>query len=69
VPRWVLGCPECGEEFTHSEIDAEYRPPLLDPFSWIADKPELPESGVSLECPNCKKTSVYKRHQLTYRAT
>lgn len=69
VPRWVLGCPHCNQEFTHSEIDTEYRTPLLDPFAWIGDKPELPVAGVGLECPNCKKVSIYKRYQLTYRAT
>jgi hypothetical protein len=42
---------------------------LLDPFAWIGDKPELPDTGISLECPNCKKVAVYKRYQLTYRAT
>jgi hypothetical protein len=69
VPRWVIGCSACGQEFTHSEIDPEQRSPMLDPFSWIGDKPELPEKGVSLKCPHCKKVSVYKRYQLTYRAT
>ena len=29
MPRWVLGCPECNQEFTHSEIDTEYRPIFL----------------------------------------
>jgi hypothetical protein len=68
VPRWVIGCPECGHEFTHSEIDPERRPPMTDLFAWIGDKPKLPEEGVSLACPNCKKMSTYKLYQLTYRA-
>jgi hypothetical protein len=68
VARWVFGCSECNHEFTHSEIDQEHRSPLRDPFDWIGDKPELPDTGVKLECPNCKKVSVYKRYQLTYRA-
>lgn len=68
MPRWVLGCPDCGEEFTHSEADTEYRSPLLDSFAWIGNKPEMPKAGVSLKCPNCSKVTVYKRHQLTYRA-
>jgi hypothetical protein len=41
---------------------------MLDPFASFSDKPELPASGVNLECPNCKEVSVYKRYQLTYRA-
>ncbi len=69
VPRWVLSCPKCEQEFTHTEIQADYRSPQIDPFSWIVDKPEMTKGGASLECPNCKKTSVYNRHQLTYRAT
>ena len=68
LARWVFGCPDCDYEFTHSEIDSEIRPPLLDPFAWIDDKPELPEAGVRLECPSCKKVSVFRRYQLTYRA-
>jgi hypothetical protein len=69
MPRWVVGCPDCDQEFTHSEMATDYQSSLLDPFAWIGDKPEIPEAGVSLECPNCKKVSVYKRYQLTYRAT
>jgi hypothetical protein len=40
----------------------------MDPFSWLGDKPDIAEAGVKLECPQCKKVFVYKRHQLTYRA-
>ena len=67
MARWVLGCPDCNQEFTHSEIDPECRTPRLDPFAWIDEKPELPIAGVKLECPNCHRVSVYKRYQLTYR--
>jgi hypothetical protein len=69
VARWVLGCSDCKQEFAHSEIKQEHQSSLLDPFAWIGDKPEMPDAGVRLECPNCKKVSVYKRHQLTYRAS
>lgn len=69
MPRWVLVCPDCNQNFIHCEIDLEYRIPLLDPFAWIGDKPKVLEAGVSLECPHCKKISVYKRYQLMYRAT
>lgn len=68
MPRWVFGCPDCNQEFTYTEIDVEHRKPFQDPFDWIGDKPKLPEAGTNLECPNCKKVSVYKRYQLTYRA-
>ena len=69
VPRWVLGCPECDREFTHSEIDTSRQPPPLDLYSWIGDKPEMPESGIRVECTHCKKVSLYKRYQLIYRQT
>jgi hypothetical protein len=69
MARWVLGCPDCKEDFTHSRIETESMPSLRDPFAWLGDKPEFPPAGLSLECPNCKKTSVYSRSQLIYRAT
>ena len=69
VPRWVVGCPACSQEFTHSEIDPILANSRLDPFARFADKPEIPENGVSLECPNCKEVALYKRYQLVYRAT
>ena len=69
MPRWVLNCLTCNKEFTHSEIDTERRKSLLDPFAWFGDKPEIPAAGVSLECPHCKNVSVYRRYQLTYRAS
>ena len=67
MPRWVLDCPECNQEFPHSEIDTKRTPSSLDPFSWIADKPDFPDEGIQLRCPHCKKLSVYKRYQLVYR--
>jgi endogenous inhibitor of DNA gyrase (YacG/DUF329 family) len=68
MARWVLGCPECKEDFTHSQINTEPQPTMRDPFAWLGDKPEFPATGLTLECPNCKKTSIYSRTQLVYRA-
>ena len=67
MPRWVLGCPGCNKDFTHSEIKLSAEP--LDPFMWLGDKPEFPVGGLSLQCPNCKATSTYQRNQLVYAAT
>jgi hypothetical protein len=67
VPRWVLECPECNQEFSHSEIDTSRKPFSLDPFAWIGDKPDFPGDGIRLRCPNCDKISVFKRYQLVYR--
>ena len=58
MARWVLDCSDCNQEFTHTEINEEQRPSFRDPFDWIRDHPVLPEAGVRLECPNCKKVSV-----------
>ena len=46
MPRWVLGCPDCNKDFTHSEIKLTAKPP--DPFMWLGDKPEFPVGGLSL---------------------
>jgi endogenous inhibitor of DNA gyrase (YacG/DUF329 family) len=63
MPRWVLYCPICEKEFTHSNIERR------NPEDYYIDpKPEFPAEGLSVECPNCKKSSVYRRHQLVYRA-
>jgi uncharacterized protein (DUF983 family) len=40
---------------------------LMDAFSWIAGKPDFPEEGLTLLCPNCRQGAVYKRHELIYR--
>ena len=68
MPHWILNCPKCKQDFIHSEVAAESRRPLHEPFDWgIDEKPNFPDAGIKLKCPNCKRTSVYKRHQLIYR--
>jgi hypothetical protein len=68
MARWILDCSDCDEEFTYSEIDTDRQPPPIDAFAWIIDKPKIAEAGIPLECPKCKRVSVYKRNQLMYRA-
>ncbi len=66
MPRCLICCPECAHKFVHSEItvdDQGAKPVLI----LRGKKLDIPESGVSLDCPNCKKTSVYKRDQLIYQ--
>ena len=68
--RWVLDCPDCHRDFTHTELcpDDETRQP--DPFmGWPGPKPEFPEGGLALICPNCKKSFVYQRHELIFRTS
>ena len=63
MPRWVLNCPSCQKEFTHTEIERRsFQDYYLEP------KPDFPEEGLSVQCPNCKTSSVYHRRHLTYRA-
>ncbi len=68
MARWVLTCPECKLEFTHSQVQDAYGLSLLDAFSWICNKPELPDDGIRLQCPNCMNEKMYKRYQLIYKA-
>jgi len=64
MPRWIVSCPDCKEEFTHSEIKAElHRDPFTSP-----PKPTLPQEGIKQECPKCHKTAVYRAFELRYRA-
>jgi hypothetical protein len=55
MPHWVLKCPECKIHFTHSEVHIGKE----DYGLWLLpSKPEFPQGGSWLECPNCKKTSL-----------
>jgi len=65
MPQWAFHCPQCNTELTHSQI---YVSSIREPFTFLS-KPELPDGGLKLACPNCQKTSVYLRHQLTYRGS
>ncbi len=65
-PRWVLTCAKCKSEFPHSDV-VDRPPSQRDPFTGTVHKPEFPSDGLSVECPHCKKSSVYQRHQLFYR--
>jgi hypothetical protein len=70
MPRWILGCPDCHDDFTYGEIAAVHETSVHKFIDFLIDKkPDFPITGLSLECPNCKKTSVYKRRQLIYRAS
>ena len=61
MPQNVLNCQHCHKPVTHHEINlaslASYDP-LWDP------KPDFPEGGLRMMCPNCKKSSTYQRHEL-----
>jgi hypothetical protein len=62
MPSWVLNCPGCSKTFPHSQIKQST---MADYF--VPSKPEFPEGGQNLECPNCKKAETYQRTDLRYQ--
>jgi uncharacterized protein (DUF983 family) len=64
--RWMLTCDRCDSEFPHSDV-ADRPASLRNPFTGYVHKPEFPSEGLSIECPHCKKSSVYQRYELIYR--
>ena len=64
MARWALHCPSCDHEFTYSAITHDTTAGSL----WIDAKPEMASTGERLNCPQCKASSLYKRHELVYRA-
>ena len=64
--RWVVTCPKCKTDFTHTFIGKmanESRDPFASP-----PKLKIPEGGSELACQNCGKTSTYRAFDLRYRA-
>jgi len=61
MAQWVVSCPACNREFTHTEIqDGGMR----DAFLWPA-KPKLDADSVK-ECPHCHATTAFLLADLTY---
>jgi predicted RNA-binding Zn-ribbon protein involved in translation (DUF1610 family) len=63
MERWVLNCEKCNVDIAYSEVEK-----VRDPFAAFI-KPEFPNGGLKIDCPNCGETSIYQRHQLVYRAS
>ena len=63
MPHWILSCPACKQDFKYSEVKIKTEGEINDPFAWLETKPELP---AQLECPHCKTSSVFARHELRY---
>jgi len=66
MPRWVLECASCKNEFLYGKI-SETDHPLNDSVTPIVIKPEFSDGGLSVRCPSCRDTCVYERQQLLYR--
>jgi uncharacterized C2H2 Zn-finger protein len=61
MARWMLRCNHCDFVFEHSYIEDSG---LLN--SLESPKPEFPQGGIELECPNCGQTYNYIRIELVY---
>jgi hypothetical protein len=65
MPEWVLGCQHCRKVFSHSKIKPR---PATDPYDPLwPSKPEFPEGGLNLACPDCQLPALYQRFELVYR--
>jgi len=62
MPRWVLNCPLCREDFTYSNSERR----TLDDL-YLDKKPEFPRDGRELQCPHCQASSWFEQAQLRYR--
>ena len=66
MPRWFVTCPQCNQQFTHSQIEpAAMEQARLDPFG-IIPKPAIPSDGDKRTCPQCKTESVFQPFNLSY---
>ena len=65
MPQWVLNCSNCHKVFTHSKINPRPETIPYDPL-WPT-KPDFPNGGLKLACPNCRTPAVYQRFELMYR--
>ena len=67
MPRWVVRCPNCGQIFTHSQIEAAVlKEGFRDPFH-VIPKPAMPQAGDKRTCAVCKAESSFHPHNLLYR--
>ena len=65
TPQWVLSCSNCHKVFTHSKTNPRSATVPFDPL-WPT-KPDFPNGGLNLACPNCRTPAVYQRFELMYR--
>jgi uncharacterized C2H2 Zn-finger protein len=67
MPRWMLKCPKCSHNFTHTKIAlAVIEEAHRDPFG-ILPRPAFSKDGENHTCPSCETESVFQRQQLFYR--
>ena len=62
MPKWVLICSKCKNEFEHSQI-----PDVGLAWLLLAEKPPFAPTGNDYVCPNCGYGATYFRTNLLYR--
>lgn len=68
MPRWVVTCPNCRSEFTHTLVRDLTQGALTRDVFASPPKPPIPEGGSRLDCPNCGGSQAYQISDLRYRA-
>src|SRR5207245_2309887 len=64
--RWIVTCPKCKKEFTHTDIRAMATGVGTRNLFVSLQKPTMPEGGTELKCQHCGKPSTYRRFDLLY---
>jgi hypothetical protein len=63
--QWFLNCHQCRKYFKHSDIEPRPTNHLSDYDPLWPYRPDVPEEGFQMACPNCGETATYHRYQLT----
>jgi hypothetical protein len=62
MPKWIVICKKCHNEFEHSQING------VGMASFYLPIPDIPPAGSKCVCPNCGHSALYQRTDLRYRA-
>jgi hypothetical protein len=66
MPRWVLTCAACRQEFFAHTRQVAPEGVVGDPFASPL-KPSMSDQGLQVKCPNCGEASTYGVFDLRYR--
>jgi hypothetical protein len=61
MAHWMLTCPKCLASFRHSEVAEATAEDYFLPL-----RPQFPEDGSDIECPDCGHFATYQATDLTY---
>jgi DNA-directed RNA polymerase subunit RPC12/RpoP len=60
MAAWGLNCANCDQNLTKFAIED-----TLESY-FFPEKPDFPERGTEIECPNCGYKATYQRTDLAY---